>query len=175
MESSSATRKLAVEANAGCRRCRDSLHLHRPFQERRKPERILGIVPDRLDHKHPVILPVGKEGVFKISKDVMEIRIPDGDHKKRRCQVVAMKPIDHSEFSASDDTTTKSVPHKDYADKKRVGHPVMILLGQQPSKMVFMNNFVSSGQQTGRLEIKTSSESAWCEAVLEHGGKPCGS
>jgi hypothetical protein len=31
-----------------------------------------------LDHKHPVILPVGKEGVFKISKDVMEIRIPDG-------------------------------------------------------------------------------------------------
>jgi hypothetical protein len=71
-----------------------------------------------LDHKHPVILPVGKEGVFKISKDVMEIRIPDGDHKKRRYQVVAMKPIDHSEFSASDDTTTKSVPHKDYADKK---------------------------------------------------------
>src|SRR5579863_3645260 len=49
-----------------------------------------------LDHKHPVILPVGKEGEFKISKDVMEMRIPDGDHKKRRYQVVGMKPIDHS-------------------------------------------------------------------------------
>jgi hypothetical protein len=48
------------------------------------------------DHKHPIILPVGKEGEFKIHKDVMEMRIPDGDHKRRRYQVVAMKPIDHS-------------------------------------------------------------------------------
>jgi hypothetical protein len=64
-----------------------------------------------LDHKHPVILPVGKEGEFKISKDVMWMRIPDGDHKKRRYQVVAMKPIDHSEAA------TTSEPHKDDADK----------------------------------------------------------
>ena len=49
-----------------------------------------------LDHKHPVILPVGKEGEFRISKDVMVMRIPDGDHKKRRYQVVVMKPIEHS-------------------------------------------------------------------------------
>jgi hypothetical protein len=69
-----------------------------------------------LDHKHPVILPVGKEGEFKISKDVMEMRIPDGDHKKRRYQVVAMKPIDHSETSDAD-TRTKYDLHKDYADK----------------------------------------------------------
>jgi hypothetical protein len=67
-----------------------------------------------LDHKHPVILPVGKEGEFKISKDVMEMRIPDGDHKKRRYQVVAMKPIDHSETS---ETSSRYEPHKDYADK----------------------------------------------------------
>ena len=69
-----------------------------------------------LDHKHPVILPVGKEGEFRISKDVMEMRIPDGDHKKRRYQVVVMKPIDHSESSDAD-TRTKYEPHKDYADK----------------------------------------------------------
>jgi hypothetical protein len=49
-----------------------------------------------LDHKHPVILPVGKEGEFSISKDVMLMRIPDGDHKRRRYQVVVVKPIDHS-------------------------------------------------------------------------------
>jgi len=49
-----------------------------------------------LDHKHPVILPVGKEGEFRISKDVMVMRIPDGDHKKRRYQVVVMTPIEHS-------------------------------------------------------------------------------
>ena len=65
------------------------------------------------DHKHPVILPVGKEGEFKISKDVMEIRIPDGDHKKRRYQVVAMKPIDHSEAPEE----TKYDSHKSYSDK----------------------------------------------------------
>lgn len=64
------------------------------------------------DHKHPVILPVGKEGEFKISKDVMEMRIPDGDHKKRRYQVVAMKPIDHSEAPEE----TKYDSRKSYAD-----------------------------------------------------------
>ncbi len=66
-----------------------------------------------MDHKHPVILPVGKEGEFKISKDVMVMRIPDGDHKKRRYQVVAMKPIDHSEAPEE----TKYDTHKSYADK----------------------------------------------------------
>jgi hypothetical protein len=50
-----------------------------------------------MDHKHPRLLPIGQEGEFKISKDVMEMKIPDGDRKKRRYQVVAMKPIDHSE------------------------------------------------------------------------------
>lgn len=50
-----------------------------------------------IDHKHPNLLPIGKEGEFKISKDVLEMKVPDGDHHKRRYQVVAMKPIDHSE------------------------------------------------------------------------------
>ena len=50
-----------------------------------------------LDHKHPRLLPIGQEGEFKIDKDVLEMKIPDGDHKKRRYQVVAMKSIDHSD------------------------------------------------------------------------------
>jgi hypothetical protein len=70
-----------------------------------------------LDHKHPVILPVGKEGEFKISKDVMEMRIPDGDRKKRRYQVVAMKPIDHPEALGSDGDKTNYDAHKDDAAK----------------------------------------------------------
>ena len=49
-----------------------------------------------LDHKHPRLLPIGQESEFKISKDVIELSIPDGDHKKRRYQVVAMKQIDHT-------------------------------------------------------------------------------
>jgi len=54
-----------------------------------------------LDHKHPRLLPIGQEGEFKIHKDVIEMRIPDGDHKLRRYQVVAMKPIDHGDHSDS--------------------------------------------------------------------------
>jgi hypothetical protein len=46
-----------------------------------------------LDKKHPVILPVGHEGEFKISKDRMYLKIPDGDRKKRAYQVVSMKPL----------------------------------------------------------------------------------
>jgi hypothetical protein len=52
-----------------------------------------------LDHKHPRLLPIGQEGEFKISKDILEMKIPDGDHKKRRYQVVAMKQIDHADTS----------------------------------------------------------------------------
>jgi hypothetical protein len=70
-----------------------------------------------LDHKHPVILPVGKEGEFKIAKDVLELRIPDGDHKKRRYQVVVMKPIDHPEVSDASDAKTKSDTPKTYASQ----------------------------------------------------------
>jgi hypothetical protein len=65
-----------------------------------------------LDHKHPRLLPIGREGEFKLDKDVLEMRIPDGDHKMRRYQVVAMKPIDHPDSS--------EVGAKSY-DKPQVG------------------------------------------------------
>src|ERR1019366_5888821 len=52
MRSSLATGKLAVEANAGCRGA-GILHLQRPFQERRKPERILGMFPDNRVSRKP--------------------------------------------------------------------------------------------------------------------------
>jgi hypothetical protein len=45
-----------------------------------------------LDKKHPVILPVGQEGEFRIDKDRLYLRIADGDRKTRAYQVVAMKP-----------------------------------------------------------------------------------
>jgi hypothetical protein len=69
-----------------------------------------------LDHKHPALLPVGKEGEFKISKDVLEMRIPDGDHKKRQYQVVGMKPIDHSETSEPQ-SSRYGPPRRDYPDR----------------------------------------------------------
>jgi hypothetical protein len=69
-----------------------------------------------LDRKHPVILPIGKEAEFKVSKDKFDMRIPDGDRKMRHYQVVAMKPIDHTETSASENSKY-DLPRKDYVDK----------------------------------------------------------
>jgi hypothetical protein len=69
-----------------------------------------------LDHKHPVLLPVGQEGEFKVKKDKIDMRVVDGDHKMRHYQVVAMKQIDHSETS-SIENSKYTPPRKDYADK----------------------------------------------------------
>jgi hypothetical protein len=66
--------------------------------------------------KHPVLLPVGQEGEFKLKKDAIDMRIPDGDRKMRHYQVVAMKPIDHSDV-ASPANSRYDVPRKDYSDK----------------------------------------------------------
>jgi hypothetical protein len=44
----------------------------------------------RSKDKHPMILPVGHEVVFKIKKDRMLLKVPDGDRKMRPYQVVAM-------------------------------------------------------------------------------------
>ncbi len=70
-----------------------------------------------LEHKHPVILPVGQEAEFKVKKDKLDMRVPEGNgdsRKKRHYQVVAMKPIDHSETSAP---AKYDVPRKDYGGK----------------------------------------------------------
>src|SRR5216683_3479999 len=69
-----------------------------------------------LDHKHPVLLPIGKEGEFKISKDVLEMKIPDGDRKKRRYQVVVMKQIDHAEGPSSE-ATRYELPRKEHVER----------------------------------------------------------
>lgn len=79
-----------------------------------------------LDRKHPQLLPVGQEGEFKISKNVLEMRIPDGDHKKRRYQVVAMKPIDHSETApAAEGARMKyDTPQRGLTDKQLTDKPL---------------------------------------------------
>ena len=85
-----------------------------------------------LDHKHPVILPIGKEGEFKVAKDKFDMRVPDGDHKMRHYQVVAMKPIEHAETPAPAsykydaprrDYVDKSIADKNYADRNTAKNP----------------------------------------------------
>ena len=59
----------------------------------------------------------GQEGEFKISKKgVMEMKVPDGDHKSRKYQVVGVKPIDHSDIPAPENTKYDT-PRKSYSDK----------------------------------------------------------
>jgi len=81
-----------------------------------------------LDHKHPNILPIGKEGEFKVSKDKFDMRVPDGDRKMRHYQVVAMKPLDHSDTPAVENSSynaqrNKPMVDKNYADKNAVKPP----------------------------------------------------
>jgi hypothetical protein len=56
------------------------------------------------EKKHPAILPVGHEVVFKIKKDHMVVRCADadeGDKKSRDYEVVAMKPTETGPQEAS--------------------------------------------------------------------------
>ncbi|HXY50008.1 MAG TPA: hypothetical protein VEI01_11195 [Terriglobales bacterium] len=49
-----------------------------------------------LDGKHPVLLPIGHEAEFKIKKDCLFLKVPDGDKngkKMRAYQVIAMEPV----------------------------------------------------------------------------------
>lgn len=49
-----------------------------------------------MNMKHPLVLPVGHEVIYKISKDRMYIRVPDGDDKNvkkmQAYEVVAAEP-----------------------------------------------------------------------------------
>ncbi len=49
------------------------------------------------DTKHPAILPIGHEAEFKIKKDEIFLKVPDGDRKTRAYHVVSMEPIKTAE------------------------------------------------------------------------------
>ena len=44
------------------------------------------------DEKHPVLLPVGQKGQFRVQKDKMLLQVEDGDRKEREYSVVSMTP-----------------------------------------------------------------------------------
>jgi hypothetical protein len=44
-----------------------------------------------LDEKHASLLPVGQEAEFKVKKNKLYLRVPDGDRKMRAYQVVSME------------------------------------------------------------------------------------
>jgi hypothetical protein len=54
-----------------------------------------------MDLKYPVILPIGREVVFKIRKDRMLVGVADGDKKMREYELVAMEPANPPAENAS--------------------------------------------------------------------------
>lgn len=54
-----------------------------------------------MDLKHPVVLPVGQEVVFKIKKDRMMVQDPEGDRKMRDYEVVSMEPANPADSNAA--------------------------------------------------------------------------
>lgn len=53
------------------------------------------------DAKHPVLLPVGDSVEFRIHKDKLYLRNPEGDRKERQYIVVSMQPREDLKDSAS--------------------------------------------------------------------------
>lgn len=45
------------------------------------------------EEKHPALLPVGHSAQFRMKKDRMVLRVPEGDNKEREYDVVSMAPV----------------------------------------------------------------------------------
>ena len=52
------------------------------------------------DEKHPALLPVGETAHFRMKKDLMVLRVPEGDDKERDYDVVGMTPADKDNSNA---------------------------------------------------------------------------
>jgi hypothetical protein len=44
------------------------------------------------EEKHPALLPVGEKAFFRMKKDRMLLKVPEGDNKEREYDVVSMTP-----------------------------------------------------------------------------------
>jgi hypothetical protein len=73
------------------------------------------------DTKHPAILPIGHEAEYKIKKDEIFLKVPDGDHKTRAYHVISMEPIKTAEEAGwrSSDASTAQPPVRSYSAQTR--------------------------------------------------------
>lgn len=53
------------------------------------------------DQKHPALLPVGEKAIFRMKKNLMVLRVPEGDDKEREYDVVSMTPIPNDPAAAN--------------------------------------------------------------------------
>jgi hypothetical protein len=69
------------------------------------------------DKKDPAVLPVGKEGDFKLKRNHIYLRFPDSDGKTREYEVVAMNPNHPSTDSDSDKSASASAD-QDHSEQR---------------------------------------------------------
>jgi hypothetical protein len=67
------------------------------------------------DEKHPALLPVGQKALFRMKKDFMVLKVPDGDGKERDYDVVSMSPVGND--SPANAGSTSSAPPAKQASK----------------------------------------------------------
>ena len=53
------------------------------------------------EEKHPALLPVGEKALFRMKKDFMVLKVPEGDDKEREYDVVTMLPVQASDSSGA--------------------------------------------------------------------------
>jgi hypothetical protein len=53
------------------------------------------------EEKHPALLPVGEKAMFRMKKDFMVLKVPEGDDKEREYDVVSALPVQANDASAN--------------------------------------------------------------------------
>jgi len=57
------------------------------------------------EEKHPALLPVGEKAMFRMKKDFMVLKVPEGDDKERDYDVVSITPLPTGDAAASNRMT----------------------------------------------------------------------
>lgn len=60
------------------------------------------------EEKHPALLPVGEKAMFRMKKDYMVLKVPEGDNKERDYDVVSITPVQANNASATTRTPLKA-------------------------------------------------------------------
>jgi hypothetical protein len=62
------------------------------------------------EEKHPAILPVGEKAMFRMKKDLMVLKVPEGDDKEREYDVVSIISVEANDASANGRTALPAPP-----------------------------------------------------------------
>jgi hypothetical protein len=69
------------------------------------------------EEKHPALLPVGEKAMFRMKKDFMVLKAPEGDNKEREYDVVSMTPVQENNASATGRTPLTVTPTAGQSNK----------------------------------------------------------